>query len=53
MTDLLTLRELADELGIDYETCRKRIQRRNLQPTKQVGRNNLYSADALDYLRKD
>lgn len=51
MTDLLTVRELADELGIDYEACKKRIQRAGLKPVRQMGRNNLYALEDVELLK--
>lgn len=51
MTDLLTLRELADKLGIDYEACKKRIRRAELKPVRQIGRNNLYALEDVELLR--
>jgi hypothetical protein len=44
---LLTIQDIADQLGIDYRAAQKRLWRAGIEPTKIIGRTNLYPHSVL------
>jgi len=44
----LTAREIAKELGITYDNCRKRISKAKVKP---ITKDAIYSRDVLDIIR--
>ena len=48
--ELLTIQDIADELGIPYRTAQKRLRRAGIEPTKIIGRSNLYDPSVIEKL---
>jgi DNA-directed RNA polymerase specialized sigma24 family protein len=48
----LTIREIAEILGISPSAAKFRILRAGIQPKQQAGRMNFYSEDVVDQIRE-
>ena len=44
---LLTVQDIADQLDIPYQTAQKRLWRAGIEPTKIIGRSNLYPQSVI------
>lgn len=47
---LLTTQDIADKLGTSVQAAQKRLWRAGINPTKVIGRSNLYPASVIEKL---
>jgi predicted nucleotidyltransferase len=48
MEDFLTVNEIADKLGISFNTVKSRIRLAGIKPLRKVGRTNVYAPTVID-----
>lgn len=46
----LTIQDIADILRIEYQTAQKRLWRAGVEPSKIIGRSDLYDASVIQKL---
>jgi hypothetical protein len=49
--DELTVKEIADSLGIPMETVKSRIKRAKIEPVRYVGPTAIYAPEVMDRIR--
>lgn len=49
--DELTIREIAERLGINQGTAKIRLQRKGIKPIKMVGQTGIYAPEVLEVIR--
>jgi DNA-directed RNA polymerase specialized sigma24 family protein len=47
----LTIREIAEQLGIEPLTAKQRLARAGIQPKAKAGKTNIYADDVVDKIR--
>jgi hypothetical protein len=50
--DELTVKEMADSLGIPTETVKSRIKRAKIEPVRYVGPTAIYAPEVMERIRE-
>jgi predicted nucleotidyltransferase len=49
--DELTAKEIANKLGLSFETVKSRLRLAGINPVRKVGRTNIYAPEAVDEIK--
>jgi predicted nucleotidyltransferase len=49
--DELTVNEIADTLGLSFETVKSRLRLAGIEPVRKVGRTNIYAPEVVATIR--
>jgi hypothetical protein len=50
--DELTVKEIADELGLSFETVKSRLRIAGINPIRKVGRTNIYAPSVVKEIKE-